>query len=440
MAGAAGIAQRTDGHTPGEAAQQGLGLAAAQTTTAQNASMDFGALFHRASYGNLETSYNTIAVQNANLNMLLSTNVRCIRIDIGYAPWLQKTQTAITEITSLVQSVREAGKCLIIADAASETYRKAGALPWSQFEAAWAPRVSTLAALYHPDYYIVIKEPGWYVPFVSDATTNPQFQNMSVWVNLTQDLTKAVQAASPSTVVGVAIAANSLVQANGAFYAQYLNQVQKISGISFIGFDIYGQGDQTATKNYISQNPPSKPVWIPEAWSTADGSPLNGDPNQDAQWMRSIYSFASSIHAAFLIPFYTNDFASYTLTTSPPTDSAQIVSLYQQRTPVFLEFQSVIATASALSTTTSSGSVSASASSSAASAATSSTSSLTKQSPSSSSSSTAGATSSASTQSTTPGTPTGERNGLFSPAVVGLEIVALIALVGVILYFRMRRR
>jgi hypothetical protein len=327
----------------------------AQKADAQTSpSMTFGVLFSRASYGNPELSYNTPAVESADLNMLLSTNAQCIRMDIGYQPWLQNNQAAIKEITSLVQDIRSAGKCLIIADAASESYRKGGQIPWSEFKAAWVSRVSTLAALYHPDYYIVVKEPGWYVPLVSDATTNPLFQNINDWLGLTQNLTNAVQAASPNTVIGVAIAANSLVESNGAFYAQYLNQVQSISGISFIGFDVYGQSDQTATQNYLSQNPPSKSVWIPEAWSTSNGGPLNGDPTQDAQWMGGLYSFASAIHAVFCIPFYTDDFASYSLTVNPPQNSASILSLYDQREPVFSEFHSVLVAAGVPSTTSSS--------------------------------------------------------------------------------------
>jgi hypothetical protein len=339
VSGAAGIAQATEGHS-----------ASVQLSAPQGAPPTLGALFARASYAGPETYYNTLAVEDADFNMLLSTGAQCIRVDVGYAPWLDGNQTAINEVTSLVQEIRAAGKCLIIADAASETYRNGGQLPWSEFKVAWVSRVSTLAALYHPDYYEVVKEPGWYVPLVSDAATNPQFLNATDWVGLTQNLTNAVSAASPSTRVGVAIGANSLNGVNAGFYVQYLNQVQAIPGISFIGFDVYEPSDQAATQTYLSANPPSKPVWIPEAWSTGDGSPLNGDPNQDAQWMQSVYSFALSIHAAFLIPFYTDDFASYNLTINPPTDSAEILSLYGLRTPVFYAFQSLAGTGSSSTT------------------------------------------------------------------------------------------
>jgi len=444
--GAAPLFQSAYGQAPSGSDQLAVGQAAAQS-----ASTNFGVVFARASYGGPETSYNTVAVENADLNMLLSTNVRCIRIDLGYAPWLQNNQTAINEMTGLVQSIRAAGKCLIIADAASETYRKGGQLTWSQFLAAWAPRVSTLAALYHPDYYIVIKEPGWYVPFVSDATTNPQFQSVSVWLSLTQNLTNAVLASSPSTVVGVAIAANSLTQANGKFFSDYLNQVQAIQGVSFIGFDVYGQSDQTATQNYLAQNPPTKAVWIPEAWSTADGAPLGGSPSQDAQWIQSTYNFVQSIHAAFFIPFYTDDFASYSLVGSgAPTNTAEILSLYQQRTPIFSALQTLATSITNASTSTSSSSASSTttASSSAittslttttlpsttASSSSSSLSSITAQ---TKTSATTAASSSRTTHSSSASTG-GGGNGLFSPGVVILELVVLVGVIGAVFYLRRR--
>jgi len=407
----------------GAAAGAARGVYAQESNAASNSSMTFAAVFTRASYGNLETSYNTVAVEDADLNMLLSTGARCIRIDIGYAPWLDGNQTAIREMTSLVQAIRAAGKCLIIADAASESYRGGGQLTWSQFMAAWVTRVATLAALYHPDYYVVIKEPGWYVPMISDASTNPQFQSVSVWLSLTQNLTNAVLSASPSTEVGVAIAANSLTQAQGAFYAQYLNEVQGIPGLSFIGFDCYGPSDQAATQKYLSANPPTKAVWIPEAWSTSTGGALDGSPSQDAQWMQSVYTFASSIHATFLIPFYTDHFASYSLTSSSPANAEQIIALYQQRTPIFSVFQELATAVSGSSTATSSTTSSSIVSSS------------TSPNGPPSSSTTGYSSSQAAHGSST--TSSGGK-GIFSTGAVILELLVLVVLIGAVVYFRKR--
>jgi len=407
----------------------------ASAQPAAQGSVTLGVLFARASYGGPETSYNTVAVENADLDMLLSTNAQCIRMDIGYAPWLTGNQTAINEITSLVQAIKAAGKCLIIADAASESYRSGGQVTWSQFMAAWIPRVETLASLYHPDYYEVIKEPGWYVPLISDATTNPQFQNVSVWLALTANLTAAVHSVSPSTQVGIAIAASSLTQAQGAFYVQYLNQVQTIPGLSFIGFDCYGVSDQTATENYLSANPPSKAVWIPEAWSTATGDSLNGDPSQDASWLQSAYGFAASVHAAFLIPFYTDHFASYSLTASSPTSSAQIISLYQERTPIYSAFQEL---ASAVTqSSTSSIAVSSESSSQSELLASSSSSASASSTESATTSSTSQATHSSSFTTPPPISSSKSTFGL-KFAIVGVLVLVLAALVVAALYLRRR--
>jgi hypothetical protein len=300
------------------------------------ASMTFGVVDESASYG--IPSYKNTAVQQADLSMLVSTGAQCVRLDIGYSPWLPGGNASQVQlVTSVVKDLRNQGRCLIIADAASESYRNGGCLDWAQFQVAWVQRVSTLAALFHPKYYIVIKEPGWYVPMVCDAATNPLFQSVSDWIDLTQNLTNAVKAASPSTLVGVSVSAG-YTAADPAFYGQYLNEVQQVSGISFIGFDIYSTSDQITVQNFLYNNPPSKPIWIAEAWSSPTPT-TQAQAESDAQWMTSFYSYAQSIDARMLIPFYTNLFSGYSI----PTTSSALVTFYNGRTPVFTAFHNVVA-------------------------------------------------------------------------------------------------
>ncbi len=449
--------QSTNGQVSGQITQQWLDQKLTQWRPTQNASLSFQALFSRASYGNPETSYNTMDVQNADLNMLVASNAGCIRIDIGYAPWLQKNQAAINEVTTLVQNVRAAGKCLVIADAGSETYRHGGQIPWTQFKQAWVQRVSTLAALYHPDYYIVIKEPGWYVDMVSDAATNPAFQNGTDWTNLTQTLASTVVSASPNTLVGVSVAADSL-NSNPAQYVSWLTGVEKLSQVSILGFDVYTTSGFNATQSFLTTHGSAgKSVWLAEAWS-GDGTFVfdQSRAQLDSEWMLVLYYFALTVHATAVMPFYTDLFASYSLTSGSPTDSAQIISLYQQRTPVFSEFRAIIASASGLSSSTTTASTTQSSStsstqttqgrtlsttipnvsSSQSSTATQSQSSTATQ---SQRSSTASKTSSASdVRSTTGGSGNGSGIGFFSPVVLGLEALALAALVGFVVYLRRR--
>jgi hypothetical protein len=309
-------------------------VATSSKSTTKASAMGFGVVDESASYA-IE-SYENLAVQQADLSMLFSTGAQCVRVDIGYASWLPGGNAAnIQLVTSVVNSIKNNGRCLIIVDASSESYRNGGCLDWTQFKAAWVQRVSTLAALYHPKYYIVIKEPGWYVPMVCDAATNPLFQSVNDWLSLTQALTNAVKQASLSTQVGVAVSGG--FGQTPAFYVQYLNEVQQVSGISFLGFDVYSSSDQVHVKNYLSANPPSKPVWIAEAWSSPNPTTL-AQAQSDARWMTSFYSYAQSINAKMLIPFYTDLFSGYAV----PTSSSALITFYQGRTPIYTAFHNIV--------------------------------------------------------------------------------------------------
>jgi hypothetical protein len=323
--------------------QQWLDQRMAAWKPEHNVSMTFQVLDNRVSYGNIGPSYNDMAVQTADLNMLISTKAQCVRMDIGYAPWLQGNQAQIDMITAMVQKVKEAGLCLIIADSASETYRHGGQLTWTQFKEAWGSRVTTFASLYHPDYYLVVKEPGWYVSMVSDAANNPSFASPTDWLNLTQTLAADVIGVSPGTKIGVSVAADSL-GSNPSLYVPYLTSLGKVPSVSFLGYDIYTTTGFDATQSFLTQYGSfGKGVWIAEAWS-GSGSPIF-DPSRaalDKEWIQALYYFAENVGATAIMPFFTDLFASYSLTNTGPTDSSQIVSLYSQRTPVFDEYQAIV--------------------------------------------------------------------------------------------------
>ena len=306
-----------------------------------NSTMQFGVFFQPASYDNIRDSYNTPEVENASLNMLLSTGATCIRIDIGYDAWLKKETTTQSEIANLVSQIKAAGRCLIIADAGAESYRNAP-LSWQQFKQAWVERVQTLASLFQPNYYIVIKEPGFYVPMVSDARTNPLFTSASDWLNLTESLVSTVHSASPNTLVGVSVSSDSLNQ-NPSYYDPYLVSLETLPGLSFLGFDIYTITAFNSTLQFInSHGSGNANVWIAECWSgTASAGIFDSSRSAlDVSWMKLVYYFAQVIHADMVIPFFTPIFASYSINSA--TSSSQILSLLQQRTPVFYEFQSIV--------------------------------------------------------------------------------------------------
>jgi hypothetical protein len=264
------------------------------------------------------------AAAQAQLAMLLETGASCVRIDVGYDAWLNNQQDIQSDLASLISQIRGAGKCLIIADASAEFYRK-NPLTWVQFQQAWVQRVQTLYGLYAPEFYILVKEPGWYVPMISDAQTNPQFQDVTTWVSLVQNL----EAAAPQSKDGVTIEGGIPSSRQPAFVS-FLRSVAALGGTDFIGFDQYAANDQALDIALIAQVQTTKHIWIAEAWSTTAPS-VAFDPGRaslDATWMRVEYDYAQYVHAGNVIPFYDGAFASY----SQPPD-------YTKRTPVFSVFQ-----------------------------------------------------------------------------------------------------
>jgi len=304
------------------------------------APIGFGAVLQTASYANIYE--NSISVINSDLAMLVSSGVRSVRIDVDFDPWLQNNAQMIAKMNTVVQLIRGDGLKLIIADASAESYRDGGQVTWTKFQSAWVQRVQTLASAYHPDYYIVIKEPAWYLPMISDSSSNPQVQNSSSWLNLTRQLTSAAHAVSPQTLVGISVGADG-VGTKPSFYYPYLSGVESQTGVTFLGFDIYDSFGFKSTQNFLGRiGNGGKSVWIAEAWSSGNISTAFNPANSqlDAGWIKVLYYFAESqVHAQMIVPFYTNNFAQYNSENSVPSSS-----FFASRQPVFYSYQSLITT------------------------------------------------------------------------------------------------
>ena len=274
----------------------------------------------------------TVNLQDAEaeLSMLNSTGASCVRIDMGYDAWLLNYTSAQDNMTAIVNQIRKDGKCLIIADASAEYYRH-HQLPWTQFKAAWVQRVTTLAKLYHPDYYIVVKEPGWYYPMIQNYRLNPQVFAASQWNNLTVQLADAVHNVSPNTKIGVAVPGESLQYQN---IENYLANVTRMPQVSFIGFDVYGSGDLGYSLAFLDNyGSNGKQVWITETWDNVNG-PVD-TPQQkvlDSYYMVFAYFLAQHMNATVVIPFFTDSFSSYT----EPAN-------YSNHTPVYYVFKQLVA-------------------------------------------------------------------------------------------------
>lgn len=297
------------------------------------------AVLSTASYGNPESSGSSLAAIQADLAMLRAAGAQVIRIDLNYQPWLEHDTSLILELSSVIHTIRTDGLQLMIADSASETYRHSP-LPWAAFEAAWVSRVGNLAALFHPDYYIVVKEPGWYYPMIQGFPVDPTIESVASWTSLTQTLVETVRAASALTEVGVAVAASALYVGHPSGAFSYLEAMRQLPGLDFLGFDVYGVCDLENTVTFLhDQGSGGKQVWLPEAWSIAGSEVF--DPTRsaiDVQWARALYDFLDYVGARGVGIFYTDALASYS---PPPSGSSALVSYYSNRTPVFYALQNL---------------------------------------------------------------------------------------------------
>ena len=211
--------------------------------------MNFSALLATASYSGIY-NYN-LSVQLANLQMINATGVNIVRIDMDFDPWLKNDTAQINQMDAIVNAIKADGKQVCIADGSAESYRKSP-LSWQQFEAAFVARVKTIAALYHPYCYIVVKEPGWYYPMISPLSL--QKYSAGPWVNLTESLISAVKNVSPNTKIGVAVPGSTIYHGNNDNFAlDYMTAATKINGLSFLGFDDYGQQDLADTMRFVNQ-------------------------------------------------------------------------------------------------------------------------------------------------------------------------------------------
>jgi hypothetical protein len=296
-------------------------------TISQTGPMNFTGFCEPCSYADLY-SY-SLSQEEQDVMMLKGLGVTQIRIDLGFDAWLANNQTAIQQDSSMIDFIKSQGLSLVIADASAERYRSFP-LPWTQFKQAWANRVQTIAQLFQPSYYLVIKEPGWYVPMVSDARTNTQFQSSSDWLNLTSWLASEVQSVSPNTKIGISVCSNCISKTQ-SFYVPLLTQLP--SSVSFVGFDTYGNDDNIAMQNFLNQyGADGKAIWNAETWS---GAAYNTNSSSDQYWIISQYEFDLTNHVSEMMPFYSNDFVTYstnhpqTFVASQPvaTEFAKIISV-----------------------------------------------------------------------------------------------------------------
>lgn len=308
------------------------------------APLDFCIQDTRASYDNPHQAQNTLPVLQAELDFLLSLDPTSVRVDVGYDAFAENETTTMANVTAVIDAIKSAGKQLVIADAAREAYRKSP-VPWTQFQSDWVARVSDLAGRFQPDAYVVIKEPGWYVPMISDIRTNLDAQSPSNWVSLLGGLASAVKSASPSTLAGISLTGLSVDPAGSrdyAFFSSIAQGAEGLANVDILGFDCYGPNDFAGAQSFLASSPTAKRAWLTETWSSTSPSAGGGvQETIDEEWVQVAYDFCLLEGLSMMNPFFSDELCSYSL--AGETDPATIVSTYQTSTlPSYGTYQALI--------------------------------------------------------------------------------------------------
>jgi hypothetical protein len=302
------------------------------------------------SYDNVENNGTTMSVVNENLKMIEQTGATGVTIHMGFDPWLIGLPNIITENKTVTKEISDSNKTLMLADASAEYYRH-HKQPWDQFETEWINRVTTLAKLFHPAYYTVIKEPPWYVPMIAGLTRDTSsaadkiVSQPTQWISLLSKLIAAVKSVSPNTKVGIAVSGdmyNGTI--SGKVDSEIMQSAIRLKGLDYIGFDIYTATAFENTAQFLhTYGNGGKSVWITEAWDSTTKNLTNNQLNSETnlKWAQFLIDYARYIRATGVVPFYTNNFASYN---PRPSGTQNLLNYYDQRTPLFYEFQKLIST------------------------------------------------------------------------------------------------
>ena len=233
------------------------------------------------------------------LSVLEEAGVHIIRLTVAYDIFLDQDKAKIADLDAVTSRIRNDDRKLMIADGAAEQYWSKP-MDWQSFARASIERVRDMAARYKPEYYVVVKEPVWYMGGTWAGSRGMITEQVTVeqWVELTEQLAATVRNASPETLVGIAIALPFPESKN------YLVKAQELDNVDFVGIDIYSLRYLDTVEGYLPQI--KKPRWILETW---DGNP---DTQQGqiwrtrsaAEWIKMISYYAQSRGFSGLATFY----------------------------------------------------------------------------------------------------------------------------------------
>jgi len=294
--------------------------------------IDYGADLDTASHGS--GSAYPLDVKLKQLSVLEEAGVDTVRITQAYDPFLDDDHVTINATDDLVEQIRSGGSKLMLADGGAERYW-VEPLNWSEFTQAFVERVTDLASRYRPEYYVVVKEPIWYMAMNWSAPGGMLTESVSVaqWVSLTEQLCASVKNASPTTATGVSIALPYQESLD------YLMGVQDIDEVDFVGIDIYRLRDLDVLETIDAGL--TKEKWILETW---DGHPETQEgqgwrATSAAEWITMISNYARSWGYAGISTFY-NLYLCFDYE-GPPGDLGEFLDMLDWRQESFYALQAL---------------------------------------------------------------------------------------------------
>jgi hypothetical protein len=157
-----------------------------------------------------------------------------------------------------------------------------------------------VAARYSPEYYIIVKEPLWYLGGIWTGAGGMLNEGVTVdqWVELTEELADAVREASLGTSIGIAIALPFQESID------YLIKADALEEIDFVGVDIYNLRSLDAIEEHTEEL--SKPRWILETWDGIPDSQIGQmwRTRSASEWIRMMANYAQSRGYVGLATFY----------------------------------------------------------------------------------------------------------------------------------------
>lgn len=282
------------------------------TTTTGRRLLDYGAKVQSLSYGNINSA--TWPEVENELALLKEMGVSYYAIHLNYDPWLQNKQSKIDLVDQAVQWIRDNGGKVHIVNSCCESLRNSP-VPFDKFSTLMLNSTSEWSRRYHPDALTVIKESGWYLPFISDWRQMGVNTTVLKFKTLGFELTSEVKSISPDTKTVYAEITDALIKGDETVIL--FNDLLKDPNLDVVGLDIYGYKCGADTKTpYLestvsSITNASKSVWITETWATplADmGSSCSNQAEAETTWAQHISDYAINKGIQVVTWFYTQRF------------------------------------------------------------------------------------------------------------------------------------